>query len=271
MTKEKSAKRLKDFQSIQSPSGNRDANIKTFAYRLSELVFGSLLASYVLGFISFASVYVQPSAKYHFKPKEPGQLISAIAGNDKLALNELAGMFSIDATDQGLYVNLLLKTIFSINILMIVQQLLISVLFAALTALLYVNYHQSILYLSADQRKSSIDFILAIAVGISFGVSMIFPLSTIFWLGLLSVFVFRRRDVLVAEFIDHTALQIASVVGRSVQPGTNPGDENKNRTRIVGRIIPQIGAALRSSENAIIGSWMGATTWRWNALIAMRL
>lgn len=271
MAKEISTKWLKDFRSIPRPSSNRDANKQTFAYRLSELVFGSLLASYVLGFISFAAVYVQPSAKYHFKIKEPDELISAIAANPMLTMGDLAKKFSIDATDQGLYVNLLLKTIFSINILMIFQQLLISVLFAAFTALLYVNYHQSILYLSADQRKSSNDFILAIGVGISFGVSMIFPLSTIFWLGLLSVFVFRRRDVLVAEFIDHTALQIASEIGQIVQPGANPGDEEKNRARVVGRIVPQIREALQSSENPIIVSWMGTTTWRWNAVIGLML
>ena len=121
-----------------------------------------------------------------------------------LHLDSVAKLFAISPVDQGLYVNLLLKTFFSWNGLMVIQQLCFSILFSAFTALLYVNFQNAKhpLHFSADQRKSTVDFELAIAIGIAFGLSMILPLSTVFWLGLLTAGSDTSRTLL-AEFVDY--------------------------------------------------------------------
>lgn len=215
---------LRDLQSIRSPSFNRDTNRNTFAYRLSELVFGSLLASYILGFISFASA-------------------SAVATPG--------------------HINLIMTSLFSWTSIVILQQLLISILYSAFTALLYVNFHQSILYLSTNQRKSSTDFILAMAIGISFGISMIFPLSTIFWLGLLTAGVFLRRDNLLKAFTGHVALKIAEETGGKILAGSAPGGEQDSQKNLIEPIIPEVMKALMSSQHPVIRSWVSETTWGW--------
>ncbi|HEV7738085.1 MAG TPA: hypothetical protein VGO47_12020, partial [Chlamydiales bacterium] len=255
---------LADFPSIHSPSYNRDTNRTTFAYRLSELVFGSLLASYVLGFIAFASVYLQPATKFQVTPRNPNELMSKILGLEKL--KDITALLSFETVDQSIHINLMLQTVFSWNIVLLFQQLFISLLFSAYTALLYVNFHQSILYLSTDHRKSSVDFMLAIAIGISFGLSMIFPLSTIFWLGLLTVGVFRRRRILLLEYSDYVAFKITEEAHIKLDSGSTPGDEKATRERVVGPIRKEVEEALRSSSHDVVKSWVSAARKVWWAV-----
>src|SRR4051812_17356684 len=64
---------LPSFPTILRPSENYRHNIGTFYYRLSELIFGSLLASYILGFIAFATIHLPPL------PGSPNLIALAIA------------------------------------------------------------------------------------------------------------------------------------------------------------------------------------------------
>lgn len=251
----KPADRLASFPSIRRPSANRERNRGTFSYRLSELIFGSLLASYLLGFIAFVSITVLPASTYRFVAKDPEKLVYDVAGKE-LTMRTLAEVFKLETTDQGLHVNLLLKIMQTPAILIVLQQLSISVLYAAFTALLYVNFHQSILYLSTDQRKSALDFILAMAIGVCFGLSSIFPLSTLFWLAVLTLLVFRRRHTLVQTYINYVALRIGGEWGLRSEGG-EPGDDRQHKRDVEGQIGPMVRARLDSSTHEVVRSWIG--------------
>lgn len=225
---------LESFKSIRSPSYNHDTNRQTFAYRLSEGVFGSLLASYVLGFMGFAALYPAPAV-------------------EKFPLNSF------------------LKTLATANFAMIFQVLMVSVLFSAYTALLYVNYHQSILYLSQNQRKSYLDFLLAITIGFFFGLSMTFPLSTMLWIGLLTICVFARRRALISDYAEYVAERIATEAQVTFNAGTGLGDDKEHRAKVIRGIISDVKKALDNSNNPIIKSWVGKTLFVWVAVWIMVL
>lgn len=106
-------------------------------YRLSELMFGSLLASYVLGFIGFVAAYSRPE-------------LSAYAG-EALAIWD--------------------------QILVRLPFLLISITYAYITAGFYVFYHSGILTMhQMPLGHISFDFALSLSQALVFGISMIYPM-----------------------------------------------------------------------------------------------
>ena len=213
---------LKDFPNVAPPSDNYQHNIGTFYYRLSELMFGNLLASYILGFIAFASIDLPP----------PGSGIpNFIARSVWEALN-----------------------LHSLGFWSFLQSVLTSVLYSSLTALLYVNFHQSVVYMAIDQRKASYDFFIAIFIGITFGISLVFSLSVIFWLGILTLIAFLRKDALLKEYGRHVCLEVARAADWTVPPGTSPYDA-KIRQEIVAVVMPQLQAGLLKSNSRVAKSW----------------
>lgn len=214
---------LENFGSIARPSHNYSHNIATFYYRISELMFGSLLASYILGFIAFAAVL-------HLPPRPdglPNQISDALV--DALTLHSF-----------GLWVFL--------------QNIVISILYSSFTALLYVNFHQSIVYMALDQRKASYDFFIATLIGITFGISMVFPQSVIFWLGVLTLLAFIRKITLLKEYGRHVCLDVAKEAGWNMPKGTSPYDA-KQREEIVATVKPILQKELLASNSRVAKSW----------------
>jgi hypothetical protein len=259
---------LADFTEISAPSENEWRNRNTFAYKLSELIFGSLLASYVLGFIGFATVHVQRPTSFILVPTTNQELVAKatdegviqIAKLSRFTLNDIAQLFSVVTADQGLQVNLLLRSLSTFGFLMVLQTLSISILFSIFTALLYVNFHQSILYLSLDQRKAAYDFIIAISIGICFGLSMIFPMSVMFWIGCLTLLVFIRKRALLREYGEHVCIEVARAGGWTV-PSQSPS-HHRQIDEIVAIILPKVNAALLAcTTNAVVRSWGRVGRW----------
>ena len=128
-------------QQFQPPlSKPSEAYQQAFAspvYRLSELMFGSLLAAYVLGFIGFAAGYSTPA-------------VSSVAGEPTLIWN---------------------------LVLFRAPYLFISIAFAYVTAGFYVSYHAGILTMHHMPLENlRFDFALALSQALLFGVSMLHPL-----------------------------------------------------------------------------------------------
>lgn len=129
------------------PSEAYSDAINSPVYRLSELMFGSLLAAYVLGFLSFASA-------------------TADSTNDIIRnwgqFNQTVELILVRA-----------------------PYLFISITFAYITAGAYVTYHGGILTMPFMQlEKLSIDFRLALSQAVFFGLSMLYPMLFPSWLGI---------------------------------------------------------------------------------------
>jgi len=121
--------------------------IQVPVYRLSELMFGSLLATYVLGFISI-------SASRALSPIDPLLSNKAFAWMDRAVIASIPSM-------------------------------LISLSYAYLTASLYLSYHAGILTLpTAPFQRLRYDFALALAEAVAFGYSILYPRWFPFLLGL---------------------------------------------------------------------------------------
>jgi hypothetical protein len=142
-------------------------------------------------------------------------------------------------------------------------------MFSAYTALLYVNFHQSILYLSLDQRKSSLDFLLAILIGICFGLSMIFPLSSMFWVACLAVGVLLRKRALLTDFGKHVGRRIAEQAGIVVERGSGPGDEEAAWSRELKPIVQELRKLLPTSGHPVVKSWGPVSGFVWFAVALM--
>lgn len=131
---------------IKHPSEAYNDAINSVVYRLSELMFGSLLAAYVLGFLSFASATADPT---------------------KDIIRNLPDFYSV--------VELIIVR---------APYLFISITYAYITAGAYVTYHGGILTMPFMQlEKLSIDFLLALSQAVFFGISMLYPIFFPFCLG----------------------------------------------------------------------------------------
>jgi hypothetical protein len=122
---------------LPSPSTAYQQAFGSPVYRLSELMFGSLLAAYVLGFIGFAAAFSTPG-------------LSSPSG-EVIFLTHLA----------------LFRAPFCF----------ISIAFAYVTAGFYVSYHAGILTMHHMPLENlRFDFALALSQALLFGISMLHPL-----------------------------------------------------------------------------------------------
>lgn len=157
---QKSSGRWIPGTNIVRPSISYRENCRSFTYGLSELVFGSLLASYILGFFAF------------------GMNLSAGLAVWK-PYSELFG---------------------SIKLFQLGQYLFISATFAYLTAAYYVTYHNSILTMPHfATHKLRADFGIALLQAVLFGVSMIRPEAFLLCVGISLVRVFWRQSEVFKE------------------------------------------------------------------------
>ena len=126
----------------------------SYTNRLSESVFGSLLAAYILGFLAFGM-----------------NLVGGIA-----SWKSAAELFT------------------SLKLLQIIEYLAISGTFSYLTAAYYVTYHNSILTMpQIPPHKLRADFGIALTQAVLFGLSMIRPDAFPLFVGLSLLRVFWRQ------------------------------------------------------------------------------
>lgn len=124
---------------MQKPSDAYNQAVASPIYRLSELMFGSLLASYVLGFVGFAAGKIA---------SHPSDYAIPAAGSWEFLQHMLT-----------LFVGLL-------------PYLFVSLTYAYATAGLYLSYHTGILLMDHWPFKSlRLDFALALSQAFFLGVS----------------------------------------------------------------------------------------------------
>lgn len=223
---------LPSFPTINSPSANYNRNHRTIAYRLSESVFGSLLASYVLGFVAFAAFYIQSPQALH-----------------------------VGSTPAVNPMHLILLPI------VLLEYLLISINFSIFTALVYFNYHHSIMFISSDQRKASIDFLISVFIGVGFGLSMLFPRAFMLFIAVLIVWVLCRQWFLLKPYWHHLADNL-----NLLSTDSNPVDATARRTDDK-KAIELVRKALSDSKNPVLRSWGGGgrRTWLYAYALGMIL
>jgi hypothetical protein len=148
-------------QSIESP-----------VYRLSESMFGSLLASYVVGFIGLIAAQLAGPSLNHVMEEAVKVLLPNIqfASSNPNRMNEV--------------MKILLPSI---------EYASISVAFAYLTASMYLSYHGGILTMHLPLSRLGFDFFLSLAQPFVFGFSMLFPGCFLVLLGLLLLAVSYRQ------------------------------------------------------------------------------
>ncbi|MBV9826812.1 MAG: hypothetical protein JO001_14220 [Alphaproteobacteria bacterium] len=192
------------------------------SYRLSEAVFGSLLASYVLGFVGFVAVYIQPPKRFVVTSVKDG--VFEIAEKTP----ELATISQVQWYPEGV---------------LTLNYLCISAIFSMFTALLYFNYHATNMHLTSDQRTSAYDFFISVLIGVGFGFSMIVPLSLMFCIALLTVFALWRKS----KVLRPVWLHIAAVRGALVR-GIDPRDRTA-LTRYEHRVTKSVAKAFAAKDN----------------------
>lgn len=140
------------------PSKNYETSENTLVYRLSEVTFGSILATYILGFIGFAATSIAVEAN---SPK-------GVASQDAVGTAEQSA-----TTIFSYFVG---TPRFGAVFLQVLIFVLISGTFAYLTSTMYMRYHLGILTMpTADVELSRFDFTIAVSQAGLFGLSMLVP------------------------------------------------------------------------------------------------
>jgi hypothetical protein len=142
------------------PSYNYEMARSTLVYRLSELVFGSLLAAYILGFATFGATTLQQSNS--------------------------SSLYGISIINHGT------NFIPAINIGIFA---LISMTYAYLTAGIYLQYHTGILTMpTMPVERSPLDFMVAVVQALLFGASMLAPRFHFLAIGLFLLITVSRQN-----------------------------------------------------------------------------
>jgi hypothetical protein len=175
---------------LQLPSASYATAAQSAVYRLSELMFGSLLATYALGFIG--AVAAVDSTKQHELPIEAiVRLLPTSASwlpSETFLLSAAATVFrSLDF-------------------------LLISLCFSYLTAALYIGYHSGLLTMpQIPLKRLRWDFAIALSQAACFGVSMLVPALFPFLVSLALLVALIRQWYEVRKLEDHLAHLYQSV------------------------------------------------------------
>ncbi|UIY30970.1 hypothetical protein LZK73_11825 [Neorhizobium galegae] len=87
------------------------------------------------------------------------------------------------------------------KIYVLVIYLLISLTYAVFTALIYFNFHQSILYIQRSDKKAAQDYLMSLAVAVMFGLSMLAPRYAIGLFFVLAVVVLQKKRNVTRKFL----------------------------------------------------------------------
>jgi len=207
---------LPGYEPIHSPRWNYQRNIDTHYYRMSQLSFGSLLVAYLLGYITYAFAYfitTQPS------PQSP------------IFLHDFL-------THESLH---------------FWQRIITSATFTTYTALLYTNFHTNLVYLSLDLKHAYWDFVIALSTGLFFGLSMLFPLTQLFWLSVLGLFSIYRLTTALNDYSEQVCRRVAKKAKWTI-PGPSPL-ENKWTREMLRLVRPILRDELQETKDRILESW----------------
>jgi hypothetical protein len=186
-------------QSLESP-----------VYRLSESMFGSLLASYVVGFIGLIAA----------------QLAGPSLGDVIPIMKALLPGVEIAGPSPNQVMNVMKVLLPSI------QYAFVSVAFAYLTASLYLTYHAGILTMQLPLSRLGFDFALSIVQPFFFGFSMLFPGWFPVLLGVLLLAVsfrqYRGHRELAASFFRRICKRQLSIDEEVSREEVNDEDFRKN-------------------------------------------
>lgn len=142
------------------PSKAYERARSTIVYRLSEAMFASLLATYIIGFISFLGP-IWETARWEtvgWGTEEPGteEPGTEEAGTDEGETEEEVKLYEC--------------------VFHTVSLLSVSLVFSFMTAAIYLIYNMSILTMASyDERVGSRDFVFAVSQGLLFGFAIVFP------------------------------------------------------------------------------------------------
>jgi hypothetical protein len=196
---------------------------KLFSYRLSELVFGSLMATYVLGFVMF------------------GASVGGAAGVTLDVMYDPLGWFHLKAS----------KTI---KFWTFIAYLFNFLLFSVLTAVIYFQYHQVLLFRAADLRNAYWDFLIALSLGAFFGMAMIAPAYTLSIFGVVLLVIFFKLHKVCVSYQKHLASVFAVSISDPIASDVYDKDLRKTmRAALSASPSPE----LRFFENRFWG-WSGA-------------
>lgn len=223
-----------------SPSENYRNNQDTFAYRLSELVFGSLLASYILGFVGFAANIIAENGQ-----TTPWRIFDPLFG-------------TLDGTG--------VQEIYTLWIVFL--YLFISMTFSMFTAAIYYNYHQSLLFLPADQRSSHLDFVLSLSIAVFFGISMIMPRFSLTLVGFALILVLLRRRKMISTFNKY----VRGIVNGKLYQSVSGYNEDLVTSEVLVGIVED---EAQKSHDSTLRSWSSKSTaqekWRLGFIILFLL
>jgi hypothetical protein len=156
---------------FSKPSENYKIKERTLVYRLSELTFGSILAAYILGFISFAATSITSESRTPIVVKSSTSIIveagTPVVVESGTPVVESATPIIIDYFKPTRY--------FWSVVLQVLIYVLISGTFAYLTAGIYMHYHLGILTTPGQVEWSRLDFTIAVGQAVLFGISMLSP------------------------------------------------------------------------------------------------
>lgn len=200
--------------SFRLPSANYQEATRSGVYRLSELMFGSLLASYVLGFVGAA--IAQP-----------------------VALTSLPIASLLQAAGQWLGFALSAPT----PIIAATDFLFMSLAFSYLTAGLYISYHAGVLTMPhMPLGRLSWDFVVALSQAVCFGFSLLLPPAFPSLFGLAVISALSRQQLESTKLRQYLASQI------SLPRPAGRGVEELKRERLV-----KVTAALAANRQALSG------------------
>lgn len=233
---------------FQSPSRNYREARESGVNRLSELMFGSLLASYVLGFIAFL-VAAQPRAISQALPLG-GPATVAAATSPTI---EPGPSVSIPLqSDEPGYARLprLIPYLFYV---------LISLSFTYLTVAMYVTYHVGILTMPhTPLERLAFDFALSLLPALCFGLAMVVPALYITLVTVTLTATLVRQAYEIRKLIEHLERQYprASSTTTEVQGAAARAGEQVRRQR-----FSEIRRCLRG--NAVLSGWQPVRGWVW--------
>ncbi len=221
---------------IPRPSDRHDSNTRSAIYRLSELMFGSLLAAYVLGFIGATTR-------------------SSSESRDDLPLDVWLDHF----IDRYSWLN-------EIETLGTADFVLISIAFSYITAASYVLYHAGILTLPQVPAKSlGTDFAIALSQAVLFGLSILTPRLFPLMISLVFLVALARQHFVAAAF----RRRAVGIIDESL-PGRSRSWTKRNRRRL-GDLRKRVNDAMSEAvaKNTALRVWRPPQWYTWLGTVAL--
>jgi len=221
-------------------------------YRLSELMFGSLLAAYILGFVGASSTINRSAPDLH----AIGNLLFV---GWQLIANALANASGVQQ----------FSTSSSHPFFHAIDYLLISLCFSYLTASLYIAYHVGILSMPhVAMNRLRWDFFVALSQAVAYGISLLTPAIFLLLTSIVLLLSLLRQRFEAQRLVDHIDdyLQRQTTTPQATSP--NRDDIAKERRDSISKTIRK---AVREKDISALRTWDKPTLVYWSgaALLAL--